>query len=348
MQEPIGRRWALPLLFLVLAAVPFVAQWLGEPFYVTLGARILIYALAALALNLVLGFAGLVSFGHAMFLGLGCYAVGILSFYGIGNGWVQLAVCIGVCALVALVVGTVCLRTSGIGFIMITLAFAQMFYFLAVSLREYGGDDGLNIYDASAFGLFDLGGSQPVYWAAWALLLAASLAMLRLRRSPFGMILRATHANPRRVDALGYSVFGVRLAAYVASGVLTGIAGLLLANLTAFASPSYMSWPVSGELIVMVVIGGLGNVLGPIFGAVAYLLLEEAFKSVTQHWMLLMGPVVVVIAMLARGGYGRSLAWLRGPRPAPADARTVTPASAAASSIHGPQVKKAQINEASV
>jgi len=348
MQEPIGRRWALPLLFLVLAAVPFVAQWLGEPFYVTLGARILIYALAALALNLVLGFAGLVSFGHAMFLGLGCYAVGILSFYGIGNGWVQLAVCIGVCALVALVVGTVCLRTSGIGFIMITLAFAQMFYFLAVSLREYGGDDGLNIYDASAFGLFDLGGSQPVYWAAWALLLAASMAMLRLRRSPFGMILRATHANPRRVDALGYSVFGVRLAAYVASGVLTGIAGLLLANLTAFASPSYMSWPVSGELIVMVVIGGLGNVLGPIFGAVAYLLLEEAFKSVTQHWMLLMGPVVVVIAMLARGGYGRSLAWLRGPRPAPADARTVTPASAAASSIHGPQVKKAQINEASV
>ncbi|MGV2905688.1 branched-chain amino acid ABC transporter permease [Achromobacter sp. AGC25] len=348
MQEPIGRRWALPLLFLVLAAVPFVAQWLGEPFYVTLGARILIYALAALALNLVLGFAGLVSFGHAMFLGLGCYAVGILSFYGVGNGWVQLAVCIGVCALVALVVGTVCLRTSGIGFIMITLAFAQMFYFLAVSLREYGGDDGLNIYDASAFGLFDLGGSQPVYWAAWALLLAASLAMLRLRRSPFGMILRATHANPRRVDALGYSVFGVRLAAYVASGVLTGIAGLLLANLTAFASPSYMSWPVSGELIVMVVIGGLGNVLGPIFGAVAYLLLEEAFKSVTQHWMLLMGPVVVVIAMLARGGYGRSLAWLRGPRLAPADARTVTPASAAASSIHAPQAKKARINEASV
>ena len=276
MQEPSYRRWVLPLLFLVLAAVPFVAQWLGEPFYVTLGARILIYALAALALNLVLGFAGLVSFGHAMFLGLGCYAVGILSFYGIGNGWVQLAVCIVVCALVALVVGTVCLRTSGIGFIMITLAFAQMFYFLAVSLREYGGDDGLNIYDASAFGLFDLGGSQPVYWAAW---------------------------------------------------------GLLLANLTAFASPSYMSWPVSGELIVMVVIGGLGNVLGPIFGAVVYLLMEEAFKSVTQHWMLLMGPVVVVIAMLARGGYGRSLAWLWPAGQAPAQKA---------------QASKAEVKEASV
>jgi len=139
------------------------------------------------------------------------------------------------------------------------------------------------------------------------------------------MILRATHANPRRVDALGYSVFGVRLTAYVASGVLTGVAGLLLANLTAFASPSYMSWPVSGELIVMVVIGGLGSVLGPIFGAVAYLLLEEAFKSMTQHWMLLMGPTVVIIAMVAKGGYSNSLSWLRRPPPA---APTVQPPTA--------------------
>ncbi|MGE8612910.1 MAG: branched-chain amino acid ABC transporter permease [Achromobacter veterisilvae] len=326
MQANDKRRWALPLLFLVLAGVPFAAQWLGEPFYVTLGARILIYALAALALNLVLGFAGLVSFGHAMFLGLGCYAVGILSYHGFGNGWLQLAVCIAVCALVALAVGTVCLRTSGISFIMITLAFAQMFYFLAVSLREYGGDDGLNIYEPSSFGLFDLDGSQPVYWAAWGLLLASSIAMLKLRRSPFGMILRATHANPRRVDALGYSVFGVRLMAYVASGVLTGVAGLLLANLTAFASPSYMSWPVSGELIVMVVIGGLGSVLGPIVGAIAYLLMEEGFKSLTQHWMLLMGPAVVAIAMVAKGGYGSSLAWLR--RPPPSAASSALPAGA--------------------
>jgi branched-chain amino acid transport system permease protein len=207
---------------------------------------------------------------------------------------------------------------------MITLAFAQMFYFLAVSLREYGGDDGLNIYEPSSFGLFDLDGSQPVYWAAWGLLLASSIAMLKLRRSPFGMILRATHANPRRVDALGYSVFGVRLTAYVASGVLTGVAGLLLANLTAFASPSYMSWPVSGELIVMVVIGGLGSVLGPIVGAIAYLLMEEGFKSLTQHWMLLMGPAVVAIAMVAKGGYGSSLAWLR--RPPPSASSSALPA----------------------
>jgi len=303
------QRGGVLALFLLLALVPFAAQWLGEPFYITLGARILVYALAALALNLILGFAGLVSFGHAMFLGLGCYSVGILSHYGFDSGWLQLLVCIAVSVVVALLVGTVCLRTTGIGFIMITLAFAQMFYFLAISLREYGGDDGLNIYEASRFGLagwelFNLDGSRAVYWAAWVLLLAASLAMLRLRRSPFGMILRATHANPRRVDALGYSVFGVRLTAYVASGVLTGIAGLLLANLTAFASPSYMAWTVSGELIFMAVIGGLGNVLGPVFGAAVYMLLEESFKSLTMHWMLLMGPVIVLIAMLAKSGYG--------------------------------------------
>jgi len=303
------QRGGVLALFLLLALVPFAAQWLGEPFYITLGARILVYALAALALNLILGFAGLVSFGHAMFIGLGCYSVGILSHYGFDGGWLQLLVCIAVCVVVALLVGSVCLRTTGIGFIMITLAFAQMFYFLAISLREYGGDDGLNIYEASRFDLlgwtlFDLDGSRAVYWAAWVLLLAASIAMLRLRRSPFGMILRATHANPRRVDALGYSVFSVRLTAYVASGVLTGMAGLLLANLTAFASPSYMAWTVSGELIFMAVIGGLGNVLGPVFGAAVYMLLEENFKSLTMHWMLIMGPVIVIIAMLAKTGYG--------------------------------------------
>jgi len=304
------RRWGLPLLFLALALLPFIAQGLDEPFYITLGARILIYALAAMALNLILGFAGLVSFGHALFIGLGCYTVGILGFYDISNGWLQLLLCLTVCTAVALVVGSICLRTSGIGFIMITLAFAQMFYFLAISLREYGGDDGLNIIDASDFGLFVLDSSQSVYWAAWALLLVVSLLLLRLRRSPFGMVLRATWANPRRVDALGYSVFRVRLITYVASGALTGIAGFLLANLTAFASPSYMAWPVSGELIVMVVIGGLGNVLGPLFGALTYLLLEEGFKSLTMHWMLLMGPAVVALALIAKGGYGSAAAQL--------------------------------------
>ncbi|MBX6317350.1 branched-chain amino acid ABC transporter permease [Pigmentiphaga sp.] len=296
--------WLIPVLFLLLACVPFVAQAIGEPFYITFFARVLVYALAACALNLVLGFAGLVSFGHAMFIGLGCYAVGILTYYGFSDGWLQLGVAVAVCALVALVVGSVCLRTSGIGFIMITLAFAQMFYFLMVSMTTFGGDDGLNINEPSNFGLFELSGSSEVYWAAWVVLLAATVFMARLKKSPFGMVLRATHINPRRVNAFGYSVFRVQLAAYVISGVLTGVAGVLLANLTAFASPSYMSWPVSGDLIVMLVIGGLGTIVGPIIGAVAFLVMEEFFKGLTQHWMLIMGPVIVVIALLTRNGFG--------------------------------------------
>ncbi|VCU71178.1 leucine/isoleucine/valine transporter permease subunit [Pigmentiphaga humi] len=295
--------WVIPVLFLLLACVPFAANALGEPFYVTFFARVLVYALAACALNLVLGFAGLVSFGHAMFIGLGCYAVGILSFYGIDNGWLQLLAAVVVCGLVGLLVGTVCLRTSGIGFIMITLAFAQMFYFLMVSMTTFGGDDGLNINGASNFGLFELTGSTEVYWAAWAVLLAVTIFLARLKKSPFGMVLQATHINPRRVNAFGYSVFKVQLAAYVISGVLTGLAGLLLANLTAFASPSYMSWPVSGDLIVMLVIGGLGTITGPIFGAIAFLVMEEFFKGLTQHWMLIMGPVIVVIALATRNGF---------------------------------------------
>jgi len=305
------RLW-LVVLFAVLAAIPFVAHALDQPFYVTFFARVLVYALAACALNLVLGLAGLVSFGHALYLGLGCYAVGILSFYGISSGWVQLAVCIAACVVVAFLVGSVCLRTSGIGFIMITLAFSQMFYFLMVSLTEFGGDDGLNIYEPSDFGFFQLSGSNEVYWAAWVMLLLVTLFVLRFRQSPFGMVLRATHINPRRVDAFGYSVFWVQLSAYMLSGAITGIAGFLLANLTAFASPSYIAWHVSGELIVMLVIGGIGLVTGPIIGALVFLLLEEILKGYTQHWMLIMCPVIVIIALLARNQFADIKRLLRG------------------------------------
>ena len=297
MASKLSRYWLIALVFVALACVPFVADAIGQPFYVTFFARVLIYALAACALNVVLGLAGLVSFGHALYLGIGCYAVGILDFYGIDNGWVQLLAGLAACAAVATAVGIVCLRTSGIGFIMITLAFAQMFYFLMISLRGYGGDDGLTINNPSNFGLFELTDSPQVYWTAWALLLALIVFLTRFKRSPFGMVLQATHLNARRVNAFGYSVLKTRLAAYVLSALLTCVAGMLLANLTAFASPSYMSWPVSGEMIVMVVIGGVGSVIGPLLGSVVYLVMEEVFKGWTQHWMLIMGPVIVLIAV---------------------------------------------------
>jgi len=314
--------WIIAL-FLALAAIPFLANALSEPFYITFFARVLVYALAACALNLILGLGGLVSFGHAMFIGLGCYAVGGLDHYGVANGWLQLLVAIAVCAGVAVVVGAVCLRTSGIGFIMITLAFSQMLYFLMVSLTEFGGDDGLNILEPSDFGFFILSDSIDVYWAAFVLLLLMTIFFRQFRESPFGMVLRAAHINPRRVDAFGYSVFWTQLTAYTLSGIITGLAGFLLANLTAFASPSYIAWHVSGELIVMIVIGGIGLVTGPIIGALAFLVLEEVLKGWTTHWMLVMGPLIVLIALLGRNQF----AWLKACLHRPAAAAVRMPAA---------------------
>lgn len=293
----------VPLLVLaLLAAVPFVAQATGQSFYVAFFARIIIYAIAACALNVALGYGGLVSFGHALFLGIGAYAVGLSSFHGVDNGWVHLALCLGASGLVALVTGAVSLRTSGIAFIMITLAFAQMGYFLFVSLKNYGGDDGMSIALPSRFGPLDLSSATVVYVIAFVLLLLSIWWLARLRTAPFGMVIRGARQNARRVSAAGIPVVRYQLLAYVMSGMLCGVAGLLLANLNAFASPSTMAWSVSGELIVIVVIGGLGTVFGPLMGAVVFLGLEEILKGFTEHWMVLFGSLIVGVALLGKRG----------------------------------------------
>jgi branched-chain amino acid transport system permease protein len=290
------------LLFAGLAVVPFVASVLEQPFWVAFFARILIYAIAATALNLALGYGGLVSFGHALFLGLGSYAVALPAFHGIDTGFAHLAICIGMCALVALAVGAVSLRTAGMAFIMITLAFAQMGYFLFVSLKQYGGDDGLAVAATSRFGPLDLGSPLVLYATAWTLLALLTWWMARLRLAPFGMALRGARQNARRVTAIGLQARNVQLAAFVISGVVCGIAGTLLANLNAYASPSTLSWTVSGELIVMVVLGGMGSVFGPLLGAVAFLGLEEVLKGFTEHWMAIFGPLIVLMALVGRRG----------------------------------------------
>jgi branched-chain amino acid transport system permease protein len=292
-------RVLLPIALLAgLAVVPF----LGQPFWTAFFARIMIYAIAASALNLALGVGGLVSFGHALFLGLGTYAVALPSFYEIGSGWVHLGVCVALCAFAALVTGAISLRTSGIAFIMITLAFAQMGYFLFVSLKHFGGDDGLPIAHTSRFGPFDLGSPLAVYGASFALLVGVIVWMAKLKSAPFGMVLGAARQNARRVDAIGLRSRHYQLAAYVLSGVVCGVAGLLLANLNAFASPSTMAWSVSGELIVMVVLGGMGSVIGPLLGAVAFLGLEEWLKGTTEHWMAIFGPLIVLMAVSGKRG----------------------------------------------
>ena len=308
------------LLLAGLAAVPLVAAWLGQPFWVTLFTRILIFALAAMGLNLVLGFGAMVSFGHAMYLGIGAYAVGILSYHGVDNGLVQLLAALGVGAVVALGVGAICLRTSGMAFIMITLAFAQMLFFLAVSLREYGGDDGMQLKNRSLLGPLDLNNGTVLYYLAYVLLLAVLFFFWRLVHARFGMVLRGCRSNERRMGAMGFPTLRYKLTAYVISALVCVLAGMLMANLTRFVAPSYMAWTVSGELIVMTVLGGLGTLIGPIAGATALLLLEEALSSLklglpwldtilNQHWLALIGIFIVgVVLVLKQGIYGWLLA----------------------------------------
>jgi branched-chain amino acid transport system permease protein len=323
MAEAAGRRAGITasrvvavLLLAGLGALPLVAETMGEPFWITLFTRILVFAIAAMGLNLVLGFGAMVSFGHAMYIGIGAYAVGILSFHGIDSGWWQLLAALGVGALVALGVGAICLRTSGMAFIMITLAFAQMLYFLAISLADYGGDDGLPLAGRSRFGGLDLDDGTVLYYLAYAVLLTVLGGFWRLIHARFGMVLRGCRSNERRMATLGFPTFRFKLSAYVISALVCVLAGMLLANLTRFIAPSYMAWTVSGELIVMIVLGGLGTLVGPIAGATALLLVEEWLSSlklgvewldtlVNQHWLALIGLFIIfVVLVLKQGLYG--------------------------------------------
>lgn len=290
------------VLLVLLALVPLYARSVADPFIITLITRILIFAIAATSLNLILGYGGLVSFGHALFLGLGVYAAAIMSFHGITNGWLQLLVTLVACGIVGLVTGSIALRTSGISFIMITLAFAQMFYFLFVSLSQYGGDDGLRMASGSDFSGIILTESLTLYFTSFAILCLSLYACHRLVHSRFGVVVRASKINDQRMKALGYSTFRYRLTVYVISAALCGVAGVLYGNLTQFASPSYMSWTTSGELIVMVMLGGMGTLFGPLFGALAMILTEEWLKSITEHWMVIFGPLIVVVVTTSRLG----------------------------------------------
>ncbi|MBU1815644.1 MAG: branched-chain amino acid ABC transporter permease [Gammaproteobacteria bacterium] len=303
-------------LFVALALVPVFSHAMDQSFYVTLVSRMMIFALAATGLNLVMGYGAMVSFGHALYVGLGAYAVGILSLHGIGNGWVHLAVAMSAGAVVATVIGMVCLRAKGVGFIMITLAFAQMFYFLAVSLKQYGGDDGFSIMDRSDFGAIDLNNNVVLYYIIFAALVATMFLFHRLVNARFGMVLRGCRTNERRLEALGMPVARVKLTAYVLSALVCVLAGMLLANLTRFASPSYMHWVVSGDLIVMAVLGGLGTLIGPVVGAILWLAMEDILSSfqtgwavlddfVRNHWLGVLGLMALLVALWLKDGlYG--------------------------------------------
>jgi len=288
-------------LLLALALVPVILE--GQPFYIGVLSRAMILSIAALSLNLILGYGNMVSFGHAAYIGIGAYTVGIFAYYEIYDGFIQWPVGLAVSAGVALIFGAISLRTKGVYFIMITLALTQMQYFLGVSVDEYGADDGLVIDIRSEFGgLVDLENRVTLYYTIFVILLATIAGMHRLVNSRFGMVIRGSNSNETRMRALGYPVDRYKLAAFVIAGVICGLAGLLLGNYTNFVNPDMMHWTRSGELIFMVVLGGMGSVFGPVFGAIAFLLLEEFLSDLTVHWQIIFGPFLILVVLFARGG----------------------------------------------
>ena len=308
--------------------MPVYAALTGNTFMMTLFTRIVILAIAAVSLNLIMGFGGMVSFGHAAYLGIGGYVVGILAKEGINSGFVQWPLALLVSGLFALGVGALSLRTRGVYFIMITLAFAQMVYYIANGLDRYGGDDGLTIQRRSEFGgLLNLSNRTVFYYVCLVLLLATVYLVWRMVNSRFGQVIQGARSNDRRMRAIGFPTFRYKLVCFVIAGVLCGLSGVLLANHTSFISPSLMHWTRSGDLIVMAVLGGMGSVFGPVIGAVALLVLEETLPhllgaashlltgqeipAAKEYWQLILGPMLLLIVLYARGGIDGLIAGAR-------------------------------------
>ena len=305
----------------LLALIPILIQVFELPvFYTEMFCRIMILALAAMSLDLILGFGGMVSFGHAVYLGIGSYTVGIFSFYEIDNGFIQFPATLVICGIFALLIGMMSLRTSGVYFIMITLAFAQMVFFLGISLEEFGGDDGMPVYRSEFGGWIDLNDPLSFYYFVFAILLLLLFLCHRIIHSRFGMVLQGCKSNEARMLALGFPTYRYKLAAFVISGMICGIAGALFANWNEFVSPAVMHWTRSGDLLIMVILGGMGTLFGPVLGTVLFLLLEEylpewmdalLFPGAGEHWMGVMGPLLILLVLFARGGIHSLLGRLR-------------------------------------
>jgi branched-chain amino acid transport system permease protein len=293
--------WALVIAGLML--LPLYSSMSGNIFVLTLFTRIVIFALAAVSLNLIMGYGGMMSFGHAAYLGIGGYAVGILAYEGIGSGFIQWPVALAASALFALVIGALSLRTRGVYFIMITLAFAQMAYYIASGMARYGGDDGLTIYQRSDFGgLVNLSDRTQFYYVCLACLLGGIYLVWRIVNSRFGLVVQGVRSNEQRMQAIGFHANCYRLVCFVIAGTMCGLAGALLATNTDFVSPSIMYWTRSGDLMVMVILGGMGSLFGPVIGTIIFLVLEESLSQITEYWALIMGPLLLLVVLFGRGG----------------------------------------------
>ena len=300
-----------------LLAIPLWALWAGEPFTITLATRAAILALAAVGLNIALGLGGLVSLGHAAFFGIGGYAMGILAFHaqsytpvmewpfvieGTKSMPVIWLVAVVASALAALLIGALSLRTSGVYFIMITLAFGQMFFYFAISWPTYGGEDGLSIYVRNEFPGLNTLRPFPFFVIAYTALALGLLVSWRILKSPFGLALSAARQNEARVRAVGIDPYRLRLTAFVISGAITGLAGALFADLNRFVSPTMFSWQLSGEFIVFIILGGTARLFGPVVGACLFVMLEHWLGGVSEYWLVFLGAILLFVVLFARGG----------------------------------------------
>jgi branched-chain amino acid transport system permease protein len=315
-------RKSLFLLFsiLVLLSLPPVTEAFDESYLISSMTRVLIFAMAAISLDIIVGYGAMVSFGHAAFVGLGAYTAAILTFHfndgsslinfpfsydGSNQLLLILPIAMLISALVAGITGLISLRTYGIHFIMITLAFAQMLYYLFISLDYYGGEDGLLMSGRNHVPFIDTNNDTSFYYLSLFFLVSFVVLARRLVQSRFGRVLQGCKYNEKRMRTLGFDTFRYRLSAYVIAAMAAAVAGVLLANKTEYVDPGLFSWHLSGELLVMVILGGLGSIYGAVIGAIVYLLLEQIFAAYTEHWMVLLGPVLIIVVMYARNGiYG--------------------------------------------
>jgi branched-chain amino acid transport system permease protein len=296
----------------LLAAFPVVASFADQLFYVSFASRIMIYAIAAASLNLILGYGGMVSFGHAAYLGAGAYTVGILMQEGIRSAWIAWPAAMLVSGLAAAVIGAICLRTRGVYFIMITLAFAQMMYYLFISLRSYGGEDGLSLAGRSTVApSLNLKDDVTFYYIVLAFLLATTFLLHRLVHARFGRVLEGIRENETRMQAIGFPTYRCKLIAFIIAGAVAGLAGALLANQNTFVSPALLHWSMSGTLMIVVIVGGVGHLYGGVLGAAVYLILEEVLSARTIYWQLGLGIVLLGVVLYARKGIAGMFAQLK-------------------------------------
>lgn len=297
------RRLLLIATLAAAIAFPFVAAPLGWEFYIGFASRVMIYALAASSLNLILGYGGMLSFGHAAFVGAGAYVVGILMAEGVASAWVSWPLALLAAGLLAAAVGAISLRTRGVYFIMITLAFAQMVYYIAVGMKAYGGEEGLNLATRSEVGFgLNLKDDATFYYVVLALLVAGLYCLHRLASARFGRVIEAIRENETRMEAIGFPTYRYKLACFAIGGAVAGLAGALLANQNSYVNPNLLFWTQSGSLMIMVILGGVGYLYGGLLGAIAMLTLEEVFSAYTIYWQLGVGAILLAIVLFAPQG----------------------------------------------